>query len=121
MTEHSRIAALEILGLETPPRQASGLFGNWEPSAGRLDYEIVELMIDYAGTADVVQVGDLVALVGTTGARIAGRLESLRRRGVVKKAPTAQATSLFIPEAEIRPRGGAWALTAKSLRTAEVK
>lgn len=112
-------AALTVLRQADPPARPSGLCNNWEPSGERLDYDLLAILFEYSGPGDpnVVCTGDLAELAESSSTqRIAGRMESMRQRGIVKRMPIAQVERLIVPEFAGPMRGSAWSLTAGALR-----
>lgn len=120
--EQDRLS-LEILGLEREPPNPTGLFNNWAASDELLDYEIVHLMLEFLDVEEKgMWTGELAEQLGPRASRIAGRMRSLRSRGIVKPVPkTIDVESIIIPECAMpkSKRGKPWCFTAATKRRIE--
>lgn len=111
MNIHEQMA-LKVLGIDHIPGTGldSIVWGGQHASGEWIDYEIVSQLL-YLGD-EVVIASELGELIGCGGQRAAGRLESLRQRGIVKRASRSEAMSMWIDNPPLK-RGQAWRLTAK--------
>lgn len=103
-----QITACAVLAIERrPPLKA--LCYNHESEL--IDYNIINtLVFARAGyeSGYPVTTGDLIAEIGGSGRRIAGRIKTLEKRNLVREVPRKEAESLF--GADVPRRGKAYVL-----------